>query len=152
MAALSQLCGLPVKQCLHDLQTGRDMWFLAPPAGGAATNARAADLSTELRLTNIELIVVLRCKNAVFRAPAGLSPGFGLRKCRPLGRYRGGTGMALATETTGAKRRARPAKDPAMGREQLLRIDGAMRVLSELLGQENPGQGSTDAASEGPAP
>lgn len=38
-------------------------------------------------------------------------------------------------------------------REQLLRIDGAMRVLSELLGQqENAGQESTDADSEGASP
>jgi hypothetical protein len=37
-------------------------------------------------------------------------------------------------------------------REQLLRIDGAMRVLSELLGQDNAAQGSTDVASEGSAP
>lgn len=37
-------------------------------------------------------------------------------------------------------------------REQLLRIDGAMRVLSELLGQENAGQESTDPASEGASP
>lgn len=37
-------------------------------------------------------------------------------------------------------------------REQLLRIDGAMRVLSELLGQENAGQESADAASEGASP
>lgn len=37
-------------------------------------------------------------------------------------------------------------------REQLLRIDGAMRVLSELLGQDNTGQGSTDTVPDGPPP
>ena len=52
----------------------------------------------------------------------------------------------------GQKLRADYEAKAAAVREQLLRIDGAMRVLSELLGQDNAGQGSTDAASEGSAP
>jgi pyruvate dehydrogenase E1 component alpha subunit len=46
--------------------------------------------------------------------------------------------MALATETTGAKRRARPAKEPAMGREQLLRAYRDMLLIRRF--EEKAGQ------------